>query len=85
MERDTHLSDAAEAATLATNMISRDSKLRGIYSFRITRNLYKLFPGDVVMLYHDRYNLSAGKKGRVVSIVDDAATSTTSLELLINE
>ncbi|MBT8123695.1 MAG: hypothetical protein KJO81_02595, partial [Gammaproteobacteria bacterium] len=85
IEKDTHLITESQVDTLATNMLARDNKLRGIYSFSITRNLYKLFPGDVITLKHDRFNLSSGKKGRMISIVEDAASETTQLEVLVNE
>jgi len=85
VEKDTHLITESEVDTLATGMLNRDGRLRGLYSFKITRNLYKLFPGEVITLQHDRFNLSSGKKGRVISMTEDAASETTSLEVLIDE
>ena len=85
IEKDTHLTTESEVSALANGYLKRDSKLRGLYSFRIARDLYKLFPGDVITVRHDRFGLSAGKKGRIISMVEDAATETTELQVLINE
>ena len=85
VEKDTHLTTESEVDILAAAMLNRDAKLRGLYTFKIVRELYKLFPGDVVTVKHDRLGLAAGKKGRIISMVEDAATETTELQVLINE
>jgi len=85
VEKNTHLVTESEVDTLAAAMLARDSKVRGLYTFKIARNLYKLFPGDVVTVRHDRFNLSTGKKGRIISMVEDAASETTDIEVLVNE
>lgn len=85
VEQETHLVDDAEAASLARKLLARESKARGIYEFTLERFQFWANPGDIVTVYHDRFGMSAGKSGRVLTIDDDAATGSSVMRVLVIE
>jgi hypothetical protein len=85
VEKDTHLVTEAEVDSLASSMISRNSRQRMYYDFEMVRDLYRIFPGDVVTLQHDRYGLSSGKRGRVISLAENAQNETARVTVLVDE
>ena len=83
-EMHTHLTDETEVQTLSDEMIARDSRIRTLASFSIRENQFKVFPGDVVTIVHDRFNLSPpGKRGRVISVVEDSNAGFSQMQVLI--
>ena len=85
VERFSLITDESDMQTIADRAIKRDSRLRNIYYITITRNLFRLEPGDVITLFHDRFELDNGKKGTVFQIAEDSVSKVADLGILVNE
>jgi len=72
---------SADAAAEATRLSSIYDEQKEVYRIRVKTQPYTLELNDIVEIIFDRYNLSSGKRFRVISVTEDAATNEVELEL----
>ena len=74
-------STSSAASTEATRLLTLYGSQRDFYTIRVKTQPYTLKLNDVVQIAFDRYNLASGKKFRVITITEDAASNEVELEL----
>ena len=72
---------SSAASTEATRLLALYGSQRDFYTIRVKTQPYTLKLNDVVQIAFDRYNLASGKKFRVITITEDAASNEVELEL----
>lgn len=72
---------SSAASTEATRLLALYGSQRDFYKIRVKTQPYTLKLNDVVQIAFDRYNLTSGKKFRVITITEDAASNEVELEL----
>lgn len=82
-QKDTSLLKGTDALAEATRLNDFFKVPRIVYSFTGSAKLLSLKLGQPVTLYHNRYGLSSGKSGQVVSLSPDWMKSTIKVEVLV--
>jgi hypothetical protein len=66
----------ADALALRDAIVARVGTRRDLFEITIASPLFVLAPGMVVKIFYDRFGLSAGRNGEVLSIVENSDTTT---------
>jgi hypothetical protein len=74
-------SASSAASTEATRLLTLYGSQRDFYTIRVKTQPYTLKLNDIVQIAFDRYNLTSGKKFRVITITEDAVSNEVELEL----
>ena len=81
LEVATLLTTAANAATEAARLQTLFGAERDFYKVKLKTQPFTLELNDTVQITFARYNLTSGKKFRVISLIEDAANNEIDLEL----
>jgi hypothetical protein len=81
LEVETLLTTAANAATEAARLQTLYGADRDFYKVKLKTQPFTLELNDTVEITFARYNLSSGKKFRVIGLIEDAANNEIDLEL----
>ena len=81
LEVTTLLTTAANAATEAARLQTLFGAERDFYKVKLKTQPFTLELNDTVQITFARYNLSSGKKFRVIGLIEDAANNEIDLEL----
>jgi hypothetical protein len=73
--------ESADALAEANRLSAIYNEQREVYRIRVKTQPYTLELNDIVEITFDRYNLISGKRFRVISVTEDAATNEVELEL----
>ena len=80
---DTSLIRAVDSSALANTLNNYWKVPRIVYSFTGTSKLLSLKLGQAVNITHNRFGLTSGKDGQVISLSPNWATGTVSVEVII--
>lgn len=83
IQLDTCLIQNSDATALATYLNNYWKVPRIVYSFTGTRKLLSLKLGQAVNITHNRFGLTSGKDGQIVSISPNWMTGTVNVEVII--
>ena len=83
VQMDTALIKGSESATLATTLNNYWKIPRIVYSFTGTNKLLSLKLGQAVNITHNRFGLTSGKDGQVVSLSPNWLKGTVNVEVII--
>ena len=83
IQKDTALIYGTDALALATRLNNYFKVPKIVYSFTGTSALLSLKLGQQVTLTHNRFNLSSGKTGQVISLSPDWMAGTINVEVII--
>lgn len=81
--KETFLVDTADAIAEAQRLNNLFKVPHTVYKFTGTAKLLSLKLGQGVRLYHNRFGLSAGKAGQVISLSPDWSTSLIDIEVIV--
>jgi hypothetical protein len=70
------LYNQADADLLRDSIVARVGTRRDLFEITIVSPLFVIAPGMVVKIFYDRFGLSAGRNGEVLSIVENADATT---------
>ena len=78
---DTPFRNVAGANALIGDIASRIGEWRELFELEIVAPMFVIDPGMIVCVKHDRFNLSGGRNGEVISVVETA--DSTVLQVLM--
>jgi hypothetical protein len=77
-----YLVNEADAIALRDDIVSRAHTKRDLFELQITAPRFQILPGHVVKIFYDRFGLSNGRQGEVLSVAEQAETTTITVLIM---
>jgi hypothetical protein len=77
-----YIVNEADAITLRDDIVSRAHVKRDLFEVAVTAPRFQILPGHIVKIFYDRFGLSNGRQGEVLTVVESAEITTLQIMVM---